>query len=213
MRSVTANFLGDNLLVLGDPRFKMAVADSPIINKFLAHCKGTMRQEPDCYSRYDKLSFESESMHLIYAAHVLGGLRNPHETLREMARVLAPEGVIVVAGFNPLSSWGIRKSCTWFKKQNPWEHEFLTQYRVVDWLKLLGFEILDLQHLFYRLPINNQVVLDKTKFLEAWKFLPPGVHVVVARKHVTPITPVMRASRISKILAEARDNAGALAQS
>jgi hypothetical protein len=36
--------------------------------------------------------------------------RDPHHALREVERVLVPEGRVVISGFNPASLWGLRQS-------------------------------------------------------------------------------------------------------
>ena len=41
--------------------------------------------------------------------HVLEFDANPHQILREVERVLVPEGSVVVTGFNPYSLWGARR--------------------------------------------------------------------------------------------------------
>jgi hypothetical protein len=41
--------------------------------------------------------------------HTLELARDPHQTLREVERVLVPEGRVVITGFNPASLWGLRQ--------------------------------------------------------------------------------------------------------
>ncbi len=43
--------------------------------------------------------------------HVLEFAAEPHRILREVERVLVPEGQVVIAGFNPLSLWGASAPC------------------------------------------------------------------------------------------------------
>jgi len=51
------------------------------------------------------LPFASESFKLIVAQHVLEQAASAEEVAGELARVLAPEGVALVFGFNPASFW------------------------------------------------------------------------------------------------------------
>ena len=46
------------------------------------------------------------SVDLVVLPHVLEFDANPHQILREVERVLVPEGSVVVTGFNPYSLWG-----------------------------------------------------------------------------------------------------------
>ena len=56
-----------------------------------------------------QLPFASASLDLVVLPHVLEFLPDPHQMLREVERVLIPEGQVVIAGFNPLSLWGLRR--------------------------------------------------------------------------------------------------------
>lgn len=62
-------------------------------------CAGSLRCEPG------QLPFASESFKLVVAQHVLEQVAAPDDGAEELARVLAPEGVALLFGFNPLSLW------------------------------------------------------------------------------------------------------------
>jgi SAM-dependent methyltransferase len=51
------------------------------------------------------LPFASETFKLVVAQHVFEQLTVPELCVAEIARVLAPEGVALVLGFNPAGSW------------------------------------------------------------------------------------------------------------
>ena len=65
--------------------------------------------KPRVICRYDELPFASQSIDLVALPHVLEFTDDPHEVLREVARVLMPEGRLIITGFNPLSLWGMRQ--------------------------------------------------------------------------------------------------------
>ena len=52
-----------------------------------------------------ELPFASESCKLVVVQHLFERLDDPGSCTSEIARVLAPEGVLLVLGFNPLSLW------------------------------------------------------------------------------------------------------------
>jgi SAM-dependent methyltransferase len=52
-----------------------------------------------------RLPFASESFKLIVVQHVLEQIDEAQASLAELARVLAPEGVALILGFNPLGTW------------------------------------------------------------------------------------------------------------
>jgi SAM-dependent methyltransferase len=51
----------------------------------------------------DFLPIETNSIDLVLMPHVLEFSVNPHQILREVQRVLMPEGHVIVSGFNPHS--------------------------------------------------------------------------------------------------------------
>lgn len=59
----------------------------------------------DLRSSLDLLPFESESMQLIIVQHVFDAAGIDCGIHEEVLRVLAPGGLLLVYGFNPLSSW------------------------------------------------------------------------------------------------------------
>jgi len=56
-------------------------------------------------------------------------------------RVLKPEGIVLLMGFNPWALWHIPRFLPKTKVKTPWNGRFISRYRVVDWLKLLNFQI------------------------------------------------------------------------
>jgi SAM-dependent methyltransferase len=62
-------------------------------------CAGSLRCEPG------HLPFASESFKLVVAQHVLEQVAEKEASAEELARVLAPEGVALLFGFNPVSLW------------------------------------------------------------------------------------------------------------
>lgn len=93
-------------------------------------------------NRYEELPFASNSIDLIVLPHVLEFAEEPHQVLREVDRVLVPEGHVVITGFNPASLWGLRQMLTrvGMKPYLPREGQFIGLPRLKDWLKLLSFE-------------------------------------------------------------------------
>ena len=57
-----------------------------------------------------ELPFDCDSLDLAVLPHVLEFSEHPHQILREVARVMMPEGSMIVSGFNPRSLWGLRKT-------------------------------------------------------------------------------------------------------
>jgi ribonuclease HI len=63
----------------------------------------------------------------------------PHQVLREVERVLVPEGHVLIAGFNPISLFGLKRLVAGKCGAYPWRGQFCRR-RLKDWLALLSFE-------------------------------------------------------------------------
>jgi len=85
----------------------------------------------------------ADSLDLVVLPHALERSADPHACLREVARVLIPEGQVLITGLNPLSSWGWRQSRQTRHVQGPdnMAMSLIGYRRLRDWLRLLGFEV------------------------------------------------------------------------
>jgi SAM-dependent methyltransferase len=94
-------------------------------------------------NRYEELPFATQSIDLVVMPHVLEFAEEPHQVLREVDRVLVPEGQVIITGFNPASLWGLRQFLTRVGAAPylPREGQFISLHRIKDWLKLLSFEV------------------------------------------------------------------------
>ena len=59
------------------------------------------------YGVPEQLPFDSRSVDIMLLPHTLEFSDDPHQVLREVSRVLTPEGHAVILGFNPFSLWGL----------------------------------------------------------------------------------------------------------
>lgn len=88
----------------------------------------------------------ADSLDLVVLPHTLEQSSDPHACLREVERVLIPEGQVFITGLNPLSLWGWRQR-RWIRHQaqNAMPHtpagQLVGYQRLRDWLRLLGFEV------------------------------------------------------------------------
>ncbi len=70
----------------------------------------------DFYADFGALPFPANSLDLLVLPHTLEFSADPHATLREVERVLVPEGKVVICGLNPASLWG------WRQRRSRWYH-------------------------------------------------------------------------------------------
>jgi len=141
-----------------------------------------------------KLPVLSDSVDAVLMPHTLDFSPNPHQVLREMERILIPEGRVVIVGFNPLSLWGVWRLMKKSSDTIPWQSQFLALRRINDWLSLLGFDVEKTRHLMFRPPLRGQKMMERLACMERmgqrfWPLL-SCVYVVQAVKRVSTKTLV-----------------------
>jgi SAM-dependent methyltransferase len=118
---------------------------------------------------YSELPFANESLDLVVLPHVLEFASDPHQILREVDRVLRPEGRLIISGFNPASLWGARQYLSRLigNPYLPRDGQFISLIRVKDWLQLLNFS-LDRGHFgCYKFPLQGKSSMGRMDYLES----------------------------------------------
>lgn len=143
-------------------------------------------------SRTDALGIASDSVDAVFLPHTLESEADPHAVLREVERILMGDGHLIVLGFRPMSLWGMRHLVA--REGFPSGTErLLGERRVRDWLKLLGFEIVDAHRYLFTWPWGKSAP-GAERFLEvvgerAWPMFAGG-YLLKARKRVYAMTPI-----------------------
>jgi SAM-dependent methyltransferase len=129
-------------------------------------------------SRYEELPFATHSIDLVVMPHILEFAVDPHQVLREVERVLVPEGHVVITGFNPYSMWGARQymSRLGASAYLPRAGRFIALPRIKDWLKLLSFDVERGRFGCYVPSVRSERWLTRWRFMEKagdrwWPFL------------------------------------------
>lgn len=148
------------------------------------------------WAHFDALPFESQSLDLVVLPHTLEQSVDPHTTLREVERVLIPEGRVLIFGFNTHSSWALRHRLQqwpagWFKRQAsylPPMHQSVGLSRLRDWLRLLNLEVQAAQYGCWSLAGSGERLLNPDFWLNrlgarAWPSL-GATYAVLAVKRV-----------------------------
>ncbi len=172
-------------------------------------------EQRDILLEFTNLGIQNHSIDAVVLPHTLEFEQHPHQILREVERVLVAEGKAIILCFNPFSLWGF-----WHKY---WEIRYrvatkehrekvplpscghlLSQKRLRDWLKLLGFDIQLVGEYFYRPPIKNAALLQKLEFMEyagkTSRLLPAGGYLMVATKRVSTLTPIPEKWKFTKAI-------------
>lgn len=139
---------------------------------------------------YTELPFASQSIDLVVLPHVLEFSTDPHQVLREVERVLIPEGQVIICGFNPASLWGARHVMRRVGGTSflPRTEELITMPRMKDWLKLLNMSASQSHFGCYAPACRTEKWLNRYAFMDNagprwWPFF-GGVYIVQAIKRV-----------------------------
>jgi SAM-dependent methyltransferase len=150
------------------------------------------RQRSAIRSRTDALAIASDSVDAVVLPHTLEYEPEPHEILREVGRIMAAEGHLIIFGFRPLSAWGLRHLFA-HGGYPPGLERMIGEGRLKDWLKLLGFEIVDAQRYLFALPWGFGATSPHGFFERSgrrvWPLLAGG-YALKARKRVYTLTPI-----------------------
>jgi SAM-dependent methyltransferase len=141
------------------------------------------------------LPFPANSLDLVLLPHALELSIDPHATLREVERVLVPEGRVVITGLNPASLWGLRQRRAHFYQRLgygelflPEAGEFIGYWRLRDWLRLLSFEVESGQFGCYRPAVSRAVSLERFSWMDKvgqrWWPILGALYFLVAVKRV-----------------------------
>jgi SAM-dependent methyltransferase len=136
------------------------------------------------------LPLQSESIDMVILPHLLEFDAHRFQTIREIERVLKPEGLLVILNFNPWSLW-VRYQYLWDKKMaDSWGGHFISRSRILDWLKLLNFETcscsefnLDSVHTVQ----GKSLITRHSLFATAY-----AIKAIKRRYHLIPLSPVLK---------------------
>ncbi len=146
----------------------------------------TMVAHATVAAQFHELPFETNSVDLCLLPHTLEFADNPHDILREVDRILRPEGRVIIIGFNPWSLFGIKRF--WSSNTMPWCGQFISLVRMKDWLQLLGFEASQGHLCCYIPPVQSNKWQRRWRFMERtgdrWWGVAGGVYMFEAIKRV-----------------------------
>ena len=163
---------------------------------------------------FSALPFPANSLDLVVLPHALELAPDPHTTLREVERVLVPEGRVVICGLNPASLWGLRQRRArlyhrlgFGKLFLPQAGEFIGYWRLRDWLRLLDFEVEVGRFGCYRPTFSSERGLQRLEWMERagdrWWPIFGAVYFVVAVKRVRGMTLLSPGWKSSRAMAAA----------
>ena len=146
------------------------IADSLAPVRFHVVFGSELPRKPHCpviIAEDNFLPFPTDSVDILVLQHSLDISAHPHQVLREAERVLRPGGRLLLFGFNPASSWGLRRMLsTPLDSLLPWHARFMRRSQIEDWCRLLNLAPELSRHAVYSLPIAKKGVRKLFKNLE-----------------------------------------------
>jgi SAM-dependent methyltransferase len=178
---------GYHLLQLGVRGGRPLYEGSPINHRL--YCAARTGEGVGLVSEPCELPLDSHSIDAIIAHHSLEFAANPHQVLREIQRVLTPQGQLLIVGFNPYSLMGCNTRIRGMLRDPLWSgHTPVSEHRLRDWLHLLGCEVLDTFRLYSLPPVGRGRVRNLFARCDNWaerKNLPlGGLYILHATKQV-----------------------------
>lgn len=170
--------------------------------------------KPALVTSFGALPFEENSLDLVVLPHSLELNVDPHTTLREVERVLVPEGKVVICCLNPASLWGLRQRRAHLYRRLgfgelylPDAGDYIGYRRLRDWLRLLSFEVEASSFGCYRPALATEKWLQRFAWMDAvgersWPIF-GAVYFIVAVKRVRGIKLIGPAWKRPKALAAA----------
>ncbi|MBX3708909.1 MAG: methyltransferase domain-containing protein [Gammaproteobacteria bacterium] len=161
-----------------------------ILTPLANHNKKTGYIEGD----FHELPLLTGSIDLVILPHTLEFIDNPRQLLSEACRIIKPEGLMIISGFNPYSLWGLKKLLSKHKKSMPWNVNLIHPQKIKNWLQLADFVLEKQESALLTLPFNRSKWYKKLQFLEkiGGKLFPMfgSIYVIIARAKVVPLTPI-----------------------
>lgn len=191
-----ADIFGFHALQLGLPELD-ALAANRMPHRWLA--TQTPSEGAAFVADFSALPFPANSLDLVVLPHALELTPDPHTTLREVERVLVPEGRVVICGLNPASLWVMRQRRAQLYHRLglghlmlPAAREFIGYWRLRDWLRLLSFEVEMGRFGGYKPAFSSEKWMQRFDWMDSagarWWPILGSVYFVVAVKRVRGMT-------------------------
>jgi SAM-dependent methyltransferase len=149
--------------------------------------------DADITARLSQLPIANGAVDAVVLPHTLEFETDPYAVVREVDRVLAGEGQLIVLRFRPLSLWGFRSRAI-SRGYPPGLKRMLGARRIADWLELLGYDVSLTRNYLFTPPWSQSApqpgvpsALLRRGWLKPW---PAGAYLIKARKRVYTLTPI-----------------------
>ncbi len=175
------------LVQIGQTSTEDLLSESRISFKMLVDEKN--KQNPAYHfiqADIDYLPFKPHTIDAILLPHSLETVTDPYHLLRQIDKMILPEGNLIISGFNPIGSKIIPLRLGEYK-HNFKQANLIKASRIVDWLNLLGYDIESINYPQKHTPsLTEKTVLFLSKIgLELG-----NIYVISAKKRIESPTPI-----------------------
>lgn len=184
---------GNHLLKIGSLASAMDTTDCRINHQVSLANLSSRTQSTGVIGEIDELPFVQHAIDTAIVSHVLEFSADPHQTLREVHRILMPNGNLILTVFNPLSLILAGKLWPFKSNKSFWNSRFFSIPRIKDWLNLLGFEVVDEHYLCHSTLLGELNPDNNGRFSHLFAKMAPkmgSVCVLTAKKREWPLTPI-----------------------
>jgi SAM-dependent methyltransferase len=145
-------------------------------------------------SHFQELPLLTGSVDLAILPHTHELIDNPRQLITEACRIIKPEGMIAITGFNLYSLWGLWHLIKTKHKKMPWKGHPVLAQQVKNWLQLYDFNIENHQTILFRPLIKQVSLFERLALLDKiGRICTPRlgcIYIVLARAKVSPLTPI-----------------------
>ncbi len=196
------DLFGYNAIQLSLPQFRLLARNRIPLRQTVGESGAV-----DVLCDLHELPFAANSIDLVVMPHILEFHHDRHQILREVERILIPDGQLVITGFNPISLWGLRRHLPKNSGRFPMNGDYISVLRLKDWLQLLNFEVDRGNFGCYAPPCQQERWLKRCHFMEIagdrWWSFAGGVYLLRAIKRVRGMRLIMPAWNQKKVPAKA----------
>ncbi len=193
------HFARTNILASSPTPYKLCMLEQLTENRFDAEL---------VYGYYDELPFLTNSLDIVVAPHCIEWVEQPRRLIKEIYRVIMPEGYALILGFNPVSLFAIKNKFTNGKMQNLDQFNMVSSIHVRAMLQAAGFEIINFKTFAFRPPVRRRQLYNSLKFLEPlghllWPYS-GNVYFYLVKKTVLTMTPIRAKSQRRRVSVKGR---------
>lgn len=142
--------------------------ESPIQHRIQINLPGNAGLDTSVAACSEALPLATAAIDAVILPHTLDFAANPYLALKEVERILIPEGHVIILGFNALSLWGLWRWILQYRGKAPWTGHFLSYRRLSNWLGELGFDIESSAVCAFAPPGLNTTRSTRLDWLENW---------------------------------------------